>query len=163
MHRIAMISAVATCVLLAVLSLARVSSSAVELREVARVHASPTSDCSVTNTLKVAAPSEVVLGGEVGIALHLETRCEGRYTLAHSVLVLDGSSDMAGSTSREMRLAAKRIVQALELNDYPSAKGGSGRHVAWAERRRLLRGIGGSATGPERWCAPCDRVRWTRL
>jgi Mg-chelatase subunit ChlD len=82
-----------------------------------------TSACTV-RVSKIASPSEVELGATVQITLTARPDCPADPVTLHLMLLLDGSSSMAGDPTRQMKDAAKKMVERLDLEGNPSMRVG---------------------------------------
>jgi len=78
--------------------------------------------CAV-ETDKVAAPGTLVLGETVDVTLTVSSRCLAEMPL-HLVLVLDGSSSMAGRPTQDLKAAAIQLVEKLDLENNPARRVG---------------------------------------
>ncbi len=78
-----------------------------------------TSACALRLS-KVALPGVVQLGGTVQITLTARADCPSEATPLHVMLLLDGSSSMAGNPTRQMKDAALVMVDRFKLADNPS-------------------------------------------
>jgi uncharacterized protein YegL len=74
--------------------------------------------CTAIHDARVAPPA-VLLGETVDVTLTLRPACPDDMPL-HIVLVLDSSGSMAGEPERELRKAARSMVNGLGLADHPS-------------------------------------------
>jgi Mg-chelatase subunit ChlD len=73
---------------------------------------------------KIAEPNVILYGEEVDITLTVKALCAGERFPLHIVLVLDGSGSMQGQKTRQMKIAAARLIRGLEMKEYPSTKVG---------------------------------------
>ncbi len=81
------------------------------------------SSCVAVNR-KDASPKVILLGETVDITLTVTALCAGEQFPLHIVLVLDGSGSMAGEPNREMKKAARQLVQRLNMKDNPATQVG---------------------------------------
>ena len=105
---------------LAALSEARVAAAPAEAPA---VQGRGESSCVAVNR-KEASPKVILLGETVDITLTVTALCAGEQFPLHIVLVLDGSGSMAGEPNREMKKAARNLIQRLNMKDNPATQVG---------------------------------------
>jgi len=81
------------------------------------------SPCTV-DARKVARPAALLLGETAAVTLAAKIDCSAARDALHVVLVLDASGSMVGDPNREMKAAAKGLVDRLNLRDDPMARVG---------------------------------------
>lgn len=104
------------------------------------------SSCVAVNR-KDASPKVILLGETVDITLTITALCAGEQFPLHIVLVLDGSGSMAGDPNREMKKAARNLVQRLGLKDSPATQIGVVQFNSAAKILCQLTNSSGKASG----------------
>jgi len=87
---------------------------------------------------KIASPNVILYGEEVDITFTVKALCAGERFPLHIVLVLDASGSMQGQKTRQMKVAAGRLVRGLDMKEYPSTKVGV---VQFNQQARRLTGL----------------------
>lgn len=78
----------------------------------------------VADGQKVANPKVLLLGETTSITLTVKAICAGEQLPLHIVLVLDASGSMAGDPNRQMKDAAKKLIERLNMRDNPGTQVG---------------------------------------
>ncbi|RIL08344.1 hypothetical protein DCC79_14045 [bacterium] len=86
--------------------------------------ATPAPSACIADATKYAYPHTVLLGETLSITLTFRAVCPAGATPLHVVLVLDASGSMAGEPSRQMKDAAKMLIDRLDLQNNPSTQVG---------------------------------------
>lgn len=105
----------------------------------------PGPSACVADATKVAFPRTVLLGETLSITLTFRARCPQTNTPLHIVLVLDASGSMAGDPSRQMKDAARTMIDRLDLNNNPGTRVGVVQFNAAATTLCELTNIAGQA------------------
>lgn len=71
-----------------------------------------------------ARPDMVLLGETTSVTITVKPTCVGDRPPMHIVLVLDASGSMAGGPTGQMKLAASRLVELLDLPNNPNTRVG---------------------------------------
>ncbi len=92
----------------------------------ARVSAqeNPRESSCIADGQKHAFPKVLLLGETTTITLTARAVCAGEQIPLHIVLVLDASGSMAGDPTRQMKDAAKKLIEKLGMRDNPGTKVG---------------------------------------
>ena len=73
---------------------------------------------------KIAFPRVLLLGETTNITLTIKAVCAGQQLPLHIVLVLDASGSMSGDPNRQMKDAAKKLIDRLDLKNNPGTQVG---------------------------------------